>query len=158
MTRYMESGYLLLETIFCLLLIIYILIRILEILCHLSCFAVNIRAIDNVHLIRPITRLWLRYRFGAATLHASINFHHTWNTLTQIAKTVGPMPIRHRSDTCVSDRYQIHIDPTIFVIWEVTSSAFSRSQPHFWHFDTQTTTDFDGNLGPDTADKKTYQC
>ena len=35
----------------------------------------------------------------------------------QITKIVGSTSIRHRSDSCASDRYLIDIDPTVFAIW-----------------------------------------
>ena len=37
----------------------------------------------------------------------------------QIAKTVGSISIRHRSDEKVSDRRLIDVDPTVFAIWVV---------------------------------------
>ena len=39
---------------------------------------------------------------------------------TQITKTLGSISTRHRSDTFVSDRCLIDIDPRIFVTWELT--------------------------------------
>ena len=38
---------------------------------------------------------------------------------TQIAKTLGSMSIRYRSDANVSDRYLIDVDPRVFAIWTV---------------------------------------
>ena len=36
-----------------------------------------------------------------------------------MAKTIGSIPIRYRSDTFASDRYQTDIDPRAFAIWDI---------------------------------------
>ena len=43
---------------------------------------------------------------------------------SQITKTPGSTSIRYRSDTKVSDRYLIDVDPRVFAIWDI---AYSKS-------------------------------
>ena len=62
--------------------------------------------------------------------------------IAQIAKILGSTSVRHRSDTVVSDRCLIDVDPSVFVIWDCACdmvytedrrSFFRSHTPHTSH-------------------------
>ena len=61
--------------------------------------------------------------------HTVIWYIFQCESTTQIAKTIGTMSIRHRSDTTVSDRCVIDVDPMVFAIWAVDMNLCTFSVP-----------------------------
>ena len=59
---------------------------------------------------------------------STVNARDYWNLISQItkiAKTLGSTSIRHRSDTKVSDRCLIDVDPRVFAIWDSSFSLWA---------------------------------
>ena len=88
-------------------------------------FKVQSFSTSNIHPASPQPiSLVATHSLGIYALNATYDFWYSHtpetsftNMVSQLTKTFGSMSIRHRSDTKVSDRCLIDVDPKIFAIW-----------------------------------------